>query len=144
MQSQPHHVVLTGRYLLNAIHQAAHQEKTTAILAEEIPIEVRVYQTGFEVEARTFVLHFQDKRPVVDRGPDAHFLCHVLVVAAQDSVRQRLGQGDRHIEPARLGRKSVLGAAACDNPDDRFDKANVTGNSYVDGKAEVPKPAIGR
>jgi hypothetical protein len=130
--------------LLNTIHQAAHEKEPAAIFANDVPFCAWIHQAGVEIKTGAFVFDFEHERFIIDRGAKAYAFGQVLVVPAQDCVRQRFSERDRDIQPAHTRGEGMFYTAANDNTNDGFDETDIAGDANVDGKVKIPEPALSR
>src|SRR5688572_26674954 len=92
-----------------------------------------------DVEARTFVRHFDDQHDLIHPRPDAHPFAGIVRVAVKDRVRERLSQCDGHVEHELAGGVLHELAFPPDEIHDALDLSDVV-DLELDG-ADVPRAA---
>jgi hypothetical protein len=126
---------------LDAIHERAHEEQASAVLALDVQRIGRIADVAVEVEGLALVLHVDDETHRVDGGAHAHALVWIFVVRAKDRVRDRLTERDRHVERELVGVVRQLGAGMSNELDDALDVRDVARD--LDFEIDA-KPGVGR
>src|SRR4051812_30714336 len=88
-ERETHHVATGGSIRiepLDPIHERAHEEEPTAVLALEVLWIGGVARLAIEIEPFALVLHVDDEALGVDFGTHANALLRILVVGTEDRV----------------------------------------------------------
>jgi hypothetical protein len=127
VEREANDVVLPAR-LFHAVHELLHQEDAASLFALQMLRRSGVVHHRRHVEAGALIGYIEDERPIRNGGTQTDVLGGILVIAADDGVRERFAERDGNVERALARWELKILAHIRDQLDDSFDLVDVARN----------------